>query len=274
MAPPAKHKPIGITTLVIRSCERKAQSSQSNEHNNSIVRERARERTKEIFNTLEYTAASRRDIDIDAYRSTLFQVHEPLLALEKLRRFSRVAYPPCASRQSSNAPCRRENNRFSSSPRRFHRECVAIARRASVETPTLVCIDRSIDRSFLPRCPRPRRRRRRRRFVSSASHAVVVVRTFCASAILSLIVDRVSVDARERWNGAHTCAGWPSSTRNEAKASMARRERIVKTQSLQTSRLRRRRRRRRINNTHKSPCSTPPFYTPANNTNTSYTART
>lgn len=147
MAPPAKHKPIGITTLVIRSCERDAKSSQSNEHNNSIVRERARKRTREI-NTLEYTAASRRDIDIDAYRSTLLQVHEPLLALEKLRRFSRVAYPPCASRQSSNAPCRRENNRFSSSPRRFHRECVAIARRASVETPTLVCIDRSIDRFF------------------------------------------------------------------------------------------------------------------------------
>jgi len=146
MAPPAKHKPIGITTLVIRSCERDTKSSQSNERNNSIVRERARERTREI-NTLKYTAASRRDIDIDAYRSTLLQVHEPLLALEKLRRFSRVAYPPCASRQSSNAPCRRENNRFSSSPRRFHRECVAIARRASVETPTLDS-DRSIDRFF------------------------------------------------------------------------------------------------------------------------------
>ena len=146
MAPPAKHKPIGITTLVIRSCERKAESSQSNEHDNSIVRERARERKREI-NTLEYTAASRRDIDIDAYRSTLFQVHEPLLALEKLRRCSRVAYPPCASRQSSNASRRRENNRFSSSRRRFHRERVAIARRASVETPTLDSI-RSIDRFF------------------------------------------------------------------------------------------------------------------------------
>lgn len=146
MAPPAKHKPIGITTLVIRSCERKAESSQSNEHDNSIVRERARERKREI-NTLEYTAASRHDIDIDAYRSTLFQVHEPLLALEKLRRFSRVAYPPCASRQSSNASRRRENNRFSSSRRRFHRARVAIARRASVETPTLDSI-RSIDRFF------------------------------------------------------------------------------------------------------------------------------
>lgn len=186
MAPPAKHKPIGITTLVIRSCERKAQSSQSNEHNNSIVRERARERTKEIFNTLEYTAASRRDIDIDAYRSTLFQVHEPLLALEKLRRFSRVAYPPCASRQSSNAPCRRENNRFSSSPRRFVRQCVAIARRASVETPTL---DSTIDRpnvSSAVSTTAPSSSSSR--FVSSASHTVVV-RTFCASAILSLIVD-------------------------------------------------------------------------------------
>jgi len=83
MAPPAKHKPIGITTLVIRSCERKAQSSQSNERD-SIVRERARERGRAI-NTLQYTAASRRDIYVDAYRSALLQVHEPLLALEKLR---------------------------------------------------------------------------------------------------------------------------------------------------------------------------------------------
>lgn len=186
MAPPAKHKPIGITTLVIRSCKRKAQSSQSNEHNNSTVRERARERTREI-NTLEYTAASRRDIDINAYRSTLLQVHEPLLALEKLRRFSRVAYPPCASRQSSNAPCRRENNRFSSSPRRFHRACVAIARRASVETPTLDYI-RSIDRSNVSSAVSTTAPSSSSRFVSSASHTVVV-RTFCASAILSLIVD-------------------------------------------------------------------------------------
>ena len=187
MAPPAKHKPIGITTLVIRSCERKAESSQSNEHDNSIVRERARERKREI-NTLEYTAASRHDIDIDAYRSTLFQVHEPLLALEKLRRFSRVAYPPCASRQSSNASRRRENNRFSSSRRRFHRARVAIARRASVETPTLDSI-RSIDRSFVSSAVSTTApSSSSSRFVSSASHTVIV-RTFCASAILSLIVD-------------------------------------------------------------------------------------
>ena len=235
MAPPAKHKPIGITTLVIRSCKRKAQSSQSNEHNNSTVRERARERTREI-NTLEYTAASRRDIDINAYRSTLLQVHEPLLALEKLRRFSRVAYPPCASRQSSNAPCRRENNRFSSSPRRFHRACVAIARRASVETPTLDYI-RSLDRTFLPRCPRPRRRRRRVSFRprrTPSSFVPFAPRQSYRSSLIECPSTRASVGmALARLAKLHT-------ERNEDGGT-----RIKTHQSLQTSRLRRRRRRRR-----------------------------
>ena len=111
---------------------------------------------------------------------------------------SRVAFPPCASRQSSNAPRHREHKRHPSLPRRFHLGFVAIARRAVVETPTLDINDR------FPRCPRPRRRVssrafRPRRTPTKGTHLLRL-----GNLIAHL---RVSVDARERWNGADPRAG-------------------------------------------------------------------
>jgi len=281
------HPATGMMTLVNRSCARHT-------HTRSVSRA--------ARNTFHSIHARHRSFDATktkTHHAALLEVHEPLLALEKLRASS--------SHTAVRSSVRAHDARFARHivhARVFPRRPPAIppdTRRARTD-PTL---------SFHARPPRAHRARilARARSVARSTPTTIdrLPRTFCASTILSLMVD----DGRdERFNAvvARSRRGQNLLTprrgqnlelqmviqqcslddeRASSSGSSIERDRATFVRHRPTfvrsfdRRLLSRRRSRvasrassGVNNTRKFPWPTPPFYTPANNTNTVYTSST